>query len=247
MVINDIAKNLTIYVSVGFLLSVSIPAQAQSELKTKSASQQPIFQENFKPPGRKKPKDTTGAGSRDGISCSQQQGSIRPLMPKGNYGLTLQERPTIFVKMPKTSTSKQVVLMFRDEAGKYYQRAFLPIAQKNEIVSFTLPDAKPPLEVGKNYQWSLAVICGENLQPDDPVFSGWVQRVARTPQLDSELRQKTMLEQALWYGARGYWYDLLQAIVELRRSHPNDPKLIAMWQDVLKSVGLDRQTSETIN
>jgi len=166
-------KLLTIGLPVELLLSFSVAADAQPKLKVTSATlpEQIILQENFIPPKEGKPKDTSGAGSRSQLKCSQKEGAIRPLMPKENYGLTLQERPTIFIQMPRTS-ARQVVLMFRDETGEFYERAFLPIKSGDGIVGFTLPKQKQPLAVGKSYQWSLVVVCGETVQPDDPVFMG---------------------------------------------------------------------------
>ncbi|WP_414585910.1 DUF928 domain-containing protein [Scytonema sp. PCC 10023] len=199
-----------------------------------------ISQENFIPPKQGKPKDTSGAGSRSDLKCSEKEGAIRPLMPKENYGLTLQERPTIFIEMPKTS-ARQVVLMFRDETGEFYERAFLPIKSADGIVGFTLPKEKQPLAVGKSYQWSLVVVCGETVQPDDPVFMGWVQRVPRTSELESELRQKkTAIEQAAWYGKMGYWYDMLSTFMQAKQLNPDNAKLVAMWQNLLESQGIGK-------
>lgn len=228
---------LPLTLSLGFLVTPSLPTHAQSKLGIRSASipQRIIFQENFEPPGEGEPQDTSGAGSRDGLRCSQDEQPIRPLMPKRNYGLTLEEHPSIFVDLPETS-ARQVVLTFQDETGESYERAFLPIADRTGIVSFTLPADKPPLAVGKNYQWSLVVVCGETVQPDDPIFRGWVQRVARSPELERTLAQKPAIEQAVWYAEQGYWYDLLAVMAQARRSHPNDANLTKLWQDVLDAV-----------
>lgn len=237
-------KFLVLSLSVGILLA--LPAQAESKLENKSVSlpKQLVFEEDFDPPGDGKPKDTSSGGSRDGLRCSQNEQSIQPLMPKRNYGLTLSERPAIFVYIPETSARK-IVLAFRSETGDY-KRAFLPITTRSGIVSFTLPDRESPLTVGKNYQWSLVVVCGETVQPDDPVVRGWVQRVARSPQIESELRQKAAIEQAMWYCANGYWYDLLKVMKQLRRSHPHDVKLTVLWRDLLKSVGLSAIASKPL-
>ena len=115
-------KLLTIGLPLELLLSFSVAADAQPKLKVTSATfpEQIILQENFIPPKEGKPKDTSGAGSRSQLKCSQKEGAIRALMPKENYGLTLQERPTIFIQMPRTS-ARQVVLMFRDETGEFYK------------------------------------------------------------------------------------------------------------------------------
>ncbi|KAB8315032.1 DUF928 domain-containing protein [Tolypothrix campylonemoides VB511288] len=242
MVPSGYLKLLTIGLSVELLLSLSLAADAQPKLKVTNATflqkNTTVSQENFTPPKQGKPKDTSGAGSRSDLKCSQKEGAIQPLMPKKNYGLTLQERPTIFIQMPKTS-ARQVVLMFRDETGEFYERAFLPINSHDAIIGFTLPKQKQPLAVGKSYQWSLVVVCGDSVQPDDPVFMGWVQRVQRTPELESELRQKkTTTEQVAWYGERGYWYDMVSTIVQAKQSNPDDAKLVAIWRDLLESEGI---------
>lgn len=163
-------------------------------------------------------------------------------MPLHNFGLTLFERPPVFIHLPKTS-AKKVVLTFRDQAGAYTGYAVLPISRTDDVVSFTLPNDKIPLTVGKNYQWILAVVCGESGQPDDPVFSGWVQRVAQPAALRQELSRKTPWQQAQWYGAYGYWYDMLNVIMQKRRSRPNDATLAALWQNFLKSSQLDTPIS----
>lgn len=237
-------KLLVFSLSVGILLT--LPTQAESKLENRSVTlpKQLVFQENFDPPGNGTPKDTSSGGSRDGLRCSQNKQSIQPLMPKRNYGLTLEERPAIFVYIPETSARK-IVLAFRSETGDY-KRVFLPITTRSGIVSFTLPNWEPPLTVGKNYQWSLVVVCGETVQPDDPVVRGWVQRVARSHQIESELKQKTAIEQVMWYGANGYWYDLLKVITRARQLHPNDTKLTALWRDLLGTVGLSAIASEPL-
>lgn len=238
-------KFLVLSLSVGLLLA--LPAQAESKLENRSVTlpKQLVFQEDFIPPENGTPKDTSSGGSRDGLRCSQNEQSIQPLMPKRNYGLTLEERPAIFVYIPETSARK-IVLAFRSETGEFYERAFLPITTRAGIVSFTLPERESPLAVGKNYQWSLVVVCGETVQPDDPVVRGWVQRVARSPQIESELRQKTAIEQAMWYYANGYWYDLLKVMTQARQLHPNDAKLTVLWRDLLGTIGLSAIASEPL-
>ena len=240
MITTEILKLLSLGLFMELLLTFGFPNQVKSEVQVRDIStpEQLIFQENFDPPGDGKPKDTVGAGSRDGLSCPQDEQPIRPLMPKGNYGLTLAEHPAIFVYLPNTS-AKQVVLTFQDESGNSSERVFLAIASRSGITSFKLPDQQPSLTVGKNYQWSLAIVCGETLQPSDPVFKGWVQRVARTANLEQQLPQKSVIEQLQWYSKNGYWYDWLELMVQARRTQPNDAKVSSQWREMLQLVGLD--------
>jgi hypothetical protein len=229
--------------SVLFPLSPPVPAKANSNLKAQTTNlpKRLIFLENFNPPGNGQPPETSGAGSRDGRKCAVDESPIQPLMPDHNFGLTFYQRPPVFIRLPKTSAQK-VVLTFRDQVGEYTEYAVLPITKQGDVMSFALPNDKIPLTVGKNYQWILAVVCGESGQPDDPVFSGWVQRVNQPAKLQ-ELSRKTPLQQAQWYGAHGYWYDMLNVIVQERRSHPNDAILTSLWQDFLKSLQLDASIS----
>lgn len=242
----NLETNLII-VLLGTLFSASEPPLlAQEDFNQKAEitnfPKRLIVQESFNPPGSGQPPKTSGAGSRDGRKCSPNELPIQPLMPDRNFGLTFYERPPVFIRLPKSS-AQRVVLTFRDEAGEYTEYAILPISRTGDVVSFALPNDKTPLTVGKNYQWILAVVCGEGGQPDDPVFSGWVQRVDQPAELRQELSRKTPLQQAQWYGAHGYWYDMLNVLVQERRSHPNDATLAALWQNVLKSSQLNTPVS----
>lgn len=193
---------------------ISLPlglGRAESKSENNSDSQEEIvFLEDFEPPGDGKPKNTGVGGSRNGLRCDAEEEAIRALMPQGNFGLTLQENPAIYLYLPQTSAT-QVVLAFQDEAGTQYARAFLPIETVNNIASVALPKDKMSLTPGKNYQWKISAICGEYLQPGDPTFTGWVQRVEAT-NISKELATKTTKEQISFFGQHGYWYDLLNAI-----------------------------------
>lgn len=228
------------------LLCVNLPGiSRRATLAGESPlTRQPVvFEENFEPPGEGYPDDTAGAGSRDGVRCAASEPAMRAIVPPRNYGLTLEEHPRVFVYMPET-TAQQVLLAFKDESGDYYQRALLPIAEVADIVSFRLPEDAPPLSVGKNYQWVLTVICGTTPTPDDPVFSGWVQRVEQTAEVEKGLAGKPAEEQAQWYGERGYWYDLVASLVQARQTHPEDARIHAQWESLLELAGLSAIADE---
>lgn len=220
-------------------LIFSLPSTAQSELASKATSLPDVivFNETLEPPGEPEPKgNTSGAGSRDGLRCSPNEKSIRPLMPKNNFGLTLAQHPAISIYLPKTS-AKSVALTFKNETGNHYERIFLPITTSGRIVSFSLSKENSPLVVGNNYQWSLVVVCGKTIQPDDPTFKGWVQRVAKTSRMAKELNSKTPIWQAKWYGERGYWYDMLRAMEEAKKAQPQNAQLTALVQKFWESMG----------
>ena len=77
-----------ICLTVEILLKLSLPTEAWSQSKTRSTTlpERLIFQDDFDPPGRGKPKDTSGAGSRNEVGCFQEKQPVSPLMIKENMG-----------------------------------------------------------------------------------------------------------------------------------------------------------------
>ena len=235
---------------------VTRPTIAQStvnsSVKTNSSKTQPVI---FKPPPSKgKPKNTSAAGSRgqcpqDTIATSTttdtrlNKPSLMALVPSDtNYGVTTAERPTLLVYLPQTS-AKQVVLSLIEEGKKHHSQASFPITGEPGIISIKPSDNSPPLEVDKNYQWALVLVCGEKPSPNDPAIASWVRRVALPQPLSS---QKTPLEQAVWYGEQGIWYDAVAALAKVRKAQPGNSIIENNWIGVLKSVGLETIATEPL-
>ena len=208
------------------MLVPSVLVHAESKETNSNSKEKIVFRDDFEPPGDDKPKDTGAGGSRDGKRCNADEQPIRALMPRGNFGLTSNAQPNIYLHLPQTS-AKQIVLAIQNEAGTEYARAFLPIETNNNVASFALPEDKMSLQPGKNYQWKISVVCGEYLKPGDPIFTGWVQRVESTD-TQKQFGFDMSEEQIRALAEQGYWYDLLDAI-----SIQND------WQQVLK-LGLNK-------
>ena len=112
--------------------------------------------------------------------------------------------------MPETS-AQQVVISFEAVDRQHYEVAFLPIEQQSQIVSFALPRDKSPLQVEKDYEWKLTLVCGDTPHVDDPILSGWIKRKI-PPSNTVNLNLLSADELAIWYGNNGYWYDLLQQL-----------------------------------
>jgi Domain of Unknown Function (DUF928) len=242
-------------VFVELCLAPCLPTRAQvtsearrhmSDTPLESLREHILFEENFEPPGDGQPDDTSSAGSRTGLKCEQDEDkqAIHAIMPSRNYGLTLEERPPIFVDLADTS-AQQVVLILQDELGEDYQRAFLPIVDRGGITSFTLPDDKSAPIAGKNYQWSLVIVCGDTVQPDDPVLHGWVQRVEVSPEQERELAQKSEVDRISWLAQHGYWYDAIAEIDRARTLTPGNVQLENFWNNVLELAGIEAAEPET--
>lgn len=245
-------------ITIGLLFLSAKPTFAQPITNPSTRPQRIITRVLFKPPpDNKKPDQTRGAGSRNDGQCRNDatlanitnapstQTSMKPLVPSSDFGLTLAERPSFWIYLPETS-ARQVVLSIREvreEGIIHYSQTFVPITGKSGIVSLQPSPDSPPLEVGKAYQWAVVLVCGERPSPNDPAIASWVSRVA----LSQPSNDGSNLAQAAWYGEQGIWYDALTALVQARRSQPNNQDLIDIWTDFLKSGGLETMAIEPLN
>lgn len=207
------------------------------------------------PPESEKPENTEGAGSRQNGECpqefdtSQLQESVEnrlkltAIVPDSNYGLTIRERPTFWIYLPKTS-AQQAFLSIKEEGIEHHWQQSFNLTGKAGIMGITLSDEAPVLEIGKNYQWAIILVCGNRPNPNDPVVAAWIKRVDKSQVIDSELPAKTMLEQAAWYAQKGIWYDSLDLLITEKKSS------LENWHDIwvkyLQSADLDEIANEPI-
>jgi hypothetical protein len=235
-------------VGLGLSLIGSEPTIAQSIVPRLTNLNDSIAKVSFKPPPNDgKPDNTLGAGSRNDWRCQQTAKSpantsanTPPLMalvpPTTNYGLTLAERPTLLVYLPKTS-AKQVVLSIREEGTHHHSQTLFSTTGESGIFQFKPPDTSPALEIGKNYQWAVVLVCGEKPGPNDPAIVTWIRRVNPSSLHSAQIDRKTALEKAMWYGKQGIWYDTLATLTQARQAQPDNKALIGIWIEFLQSEG----------
>jgi hypothetical protein len=202
----------------------------------------------FTPPAREAPKRTTGGGSRDDGKCLSSSNAtevaIAPLLPDTNLGLTVAERPTVFVYVGKTA-AKEAFFSIQDEQENHHYQTTIKLPEQASAIGIQLPNEAPPLQVGKNYKWSLVLICGQQLEPDHPKATGWIHRIesyASRAQYESTVSLKSVLKLA----DAGLWYDTISRLAQLRQVQPKNPHLAAHWEELLTSVGLDEMATEPI-
>ncbi|MGK7944924.1 MAG: DUF928 domain-containing protein [Microcystaceae cyanobacterium] len=196
------------------------------------------------PPEDEKPKETRGAGSRN-KPCSQDiavtdnsntpltQQVLIPIVPSANWGLTTAKRPRFWIHLPKTS-AQQISLSVTEEGKIHHSQAFIPITGKSGLIG--VQPAKD-LEIGKNYQWAVVLVCGDKATPDDPSINSWVKRVS----ISEPSHVGNTLEKAAWYGEKGIWYDALTNLMEVRESQPNNQNIRDICTQFLKSGGVNSE------
>jgi hypothetical protein len=200
----------------------------------------------FRPPVTSAPSRSSAGGSR-GESCaigkaSKSNASIVKVLPKSNIGLTTEQRPSVMVYVPAT-TARTAFFSIQDENYNHHYQTTLQLPEQPGVMEIKLPSDAPALATGKNYQYSLVMICGVDLEPDDPITSGWIQRVEAKGNL---LNQKASVELASRLASDGIWLDAVSTLAELRKSQPSNQSVVNSWEDLLNSAGLSEIAQEPL-
>jgi Domain of Unknown Function (DUF928) len=193
----------------------------------------------FDPPGEPAPQQTVGSSSRSEDSW------VTALIPETNHGRTVAERPTFFIYLPEIPVS-QGFFSIQDEQRNNLYQTYIDIPTNKGIISFTLPEDAPPLEVGKNYEWHFVTIEGDKMRPDSPEISGWIKRVELSSEVAAIARSGVSMELATAYGQQGIWYDTLSTLVALKRLQPDNDDLNDEWSELLEQVGLGAIAPNTV-
>ena len=233
-----------------FLTSAAVP-HCLAEVEIAEIDTAVLFQP---PPKEEQPESTVGAASRQNGQCfqdflaAQKQEStgdshtMTAIVPDGNYGLTVTDHPTFWVYLPQTS-AQQVILTIKEEGIKPHWQQSVSLTGEVGIIGIPLSDDAPALEIGKNYQWAVILVCGNRPNPNDPVVASWIKHVDES-QVNSQLPAKTMLEKAAVYAQKGIWYDTLNILVEEKKSSVDNWHDI--WVKYLQSGGLDAIANEPV-
>ncbi|MEW5859017.1 MAG: DUF928 domain-containing protein [Cyanobacteriota bacterium] len=161
------------------------------------------------------------------------------------WALTAAESPTFWYYVPYALTPDLPAefILQDDQGNNVYQTKFVASQKQPGVVKVRLPATVAPLKVGKMYRWFFMIDC----EPDaPPLVEGWVQRIAPSATLRSQLEKATPRERVVLYAKQGIWHDALTALAELRSANPKDAALTADWVSLLKSGGLEAIAQEPV-
>ncbi len=166
------------------------------------------------------------------LSETPHQSSMIALVPPDRKGLTVAEHPTIWLKNASTS-AKQIIFNIRDKNQKIHFQTILSISTQSELIALSIPSNYPELEIGKVYEWSAILVCGESPHPDDPLITASIERVIRNP--PTSLNE---IEIAAWYAEQKIWYDTIDKLTMIKQKNPHNPQVEKVWKNFLKSAGI---------
>lgn len=241
------------------LTSDPLPVRAQLAKSVSSPSdrtrvhftQRPKFTDNGAPTGRRR-----GGTSRDG--CPALNIPLTALVPgednssspnsisKSFLASTVAKYPTLWFYVPQLPTiARSAEFVLQNEAGDDVYRRPLTLPPKTGVISISLPqNSQYSLETDKKYHWYFKIYCRGSQKTSEYFFvDGWVQRVAVTRELESQLKTAKPADY-LAYAAHNIWYDALTNLADLRRTNSRNAMLDQDWTDLLKAVGLQDLAKE---
>lgn len=174
-------------------------------------------------------------------------GTSAKTISKSFLGLTVSERPTFWVYVPKMpTTTHPAEFVLQDEDEDIY-RTPLVLPEKPGVMSISLPSSPQySLQINKKYRWYFKVYCDQPQKKSKYFFvDGWVQRVALTPDIESQLKA-TKARDYIVYAKNNLWYDAVTHLANLRRTNSQNTVLNQEWAYLLKSVSLQDLAQEPI-
>ena len=214
------------------------PVAAQTQAASSSAN----FGGFFAPKGKGAPQQSQGGASRgacfgDASSLEHGMNLITLITPDTNRGLSVAARPVLFAHV-SPSLARQVYFSLKNDDESYFYEQTVTLTSSG-MLRFQLPDDAPELQVGEEYRWSVALICGNRLAPDSPWASAVIER---SDALTLETQSMTPMEQASAYGRAGLWYDTVDRLYSMVQSQPASNAQSALSQ-LLAAEGLDSVSS----
>ncbi|HEY9702520.1 MAG TPA: DUF928 domain-containing protein, partial [Allocoleopsis sp.] len=169
---------------------------------------------------------------------------VTTLLPKNNYGLTVQGRPTLLVYVPKT-TAKKAFFSVQDAQGNDHFDQEINLPNQAGIMQIDLKNA-PELATGTTYKWSLVLMCNNKMLPDSPTVEGYIKRVEANNNIKNVISSDSKLKQAKTYAEEGIWYETVAILAQLKLEQPSEQNVNTSWQKVLADAGLSNINQEQI-
>ena len=168
----------------------------------------------YKPPKIGAPSQRVGGGTRTFGSGIQK---LQVLAPQ-HTALTAQAQPVLYWYLTETNDQPVEINLIQQNSEQTLLQKHLPVGLTAGIQKIRLSDDSVTLQVGENYQWSVALVGPNGLSRE--------ALVKATLRYEFPKTDLALVEQK---AEAGYWYDALQVLIE-----QNSP----LVNDLLTQVGL---------
>jgi len=187
---------------------------------------------DYDPQPRGKPRDRVKTGVRGGRALP-----IPLVLSPDHLADTASPVPSLFWYIDRAPPA-QVKIIFtlsEDEGMEPLVEIQLAPVQRAGIQRIRLAEFGVNLDLGVEYQWSVALSPDAGGRSGDVFTTGYIRRVATPPELTSELK----LASVNTYASLGLWYDALEAASDAVDAAPADLVRRSQRNALLRQAGFD--------
>lgn len=189
------------------------------------------------PEGSPAPTATTSGGTRPIQTCLTSIPKVSQrlivLNPSKTIGFTRSDQPTLFVYIPRNEAHALEFSLFDERKRGLYQTTF-SIQNQSGLIRVAFPSDAPKLVQGKNYYWTVAVICNIDDRTEDQIIGGWIQH----RNLSEDISGLLPIERIELYARQGFWYDAFSEWAMLHQQQPHHPMVKQAWTNLIQAIGL---------
>lgn len=159
---------------------------------------------------------------------------------------TLERYPSFWFYIPYESPDTnnrplQAHFKVLDENEQYVYKTQSPLnlSTKPGIIKITLPQTAQSLglEEGKQYRWTLEILCHPNDSSKNPRVYGWTMRDSLSGEDKDKLtnlNDATVQQKLDFYLSRSIWHEALTLLAQYRTENPHDTTFNDYWNELLK-------------
>jgi hypothetical protein len=147
------------------------------------------------------------------------------------WGQTTKSNPTLWFFIPSAPPGTELEFSLQDRQEQDIYRSSIITPTQPGVISIKLPSGQPPLQLGRDYRWTLkAKVPCDNAEPTRVHVDGWISRV------NLAVGDKESYDN---YAYQGIWYDAVTSLAQQRLQKPNDPDLKRDWFVLLSSESMN--------
>lgn len=183
---------------------------------------------------------TSSSGNRGGCNISTKspgQILITLLSPEEHIPNTASDRPTLLFKITSIPDEPIIITVVDPDLTE-------PIVEKKiavhngGIIAFKIPPETPPLEVSKEYIWTVMIPCSWSSPSKNIYARASFKRVELSPLILSKLKlSSSPHEKASILANAGIWHDAVSLLYEAYQNNPT-LKNLKDFQQLLSQGGL---------
>lgn len=188
------------------------------------------------PTGRDRPQRTEGSGAR---GCTDSiPVSLNLLTPNDHIAQTVSGRPSFLWYVSKATTAPMVFTLVEPGRTQPIFQEQLKV-DKAGIVKVELPRQIPELSVGKEYRWTVALVCNQKRPSENIYARAWIERISISGELTQKLAAASSdRDRALVYARSGIWQDALATLYKFHATNPGESQALDTFNELLQQVGL---------